>query len=333
MRMHRSPPAVLAATLSVALGLALSAAAGLAAETVVAFRPVEDRKAVIATVEPVYQLTARARIPGTIVALKVREGDRVAAGAVVAVVADEKLLLQIAAVDARIASQQASRDQAKVDLDRLTELQKRGTTSLAQLDQARTAFDVAERNLTALRADRGVIVQQQTEGTVLAPAAGRILRVQATEGAVVLGGETIATLAQDQYVLRLNLPERHAGSLRAGDTVAIASRNAATVDGAETRRQGKVRLVYPEIQGGRIVADIDVEGLGDYFVGERIRVEVPTGTRPAMLVPAAAVYRRAGVQFVRLADGTEIVVQPGENRGAEVEILSGLKPGDRVVTP
>jgi len=56
---------------------------------------VADRKAVIATVEPVHRLLARARIGGTIASLSVKEGDSAAAGAEIAVVADPKLVLEM----------------------------------------------------------------------------------------------------------------------------------------------------------------------------------------------------------------------------------------------
>ena len=102
-------------------------------------------------------------------------------------------------------------------------------------------------------------------------------------------------------------------------------------------REGKVRLVYPEIRGGRVIADVEVAGLGDYFVGERTRVYIDAGTRRTIIVPSSYVYRRAGVNYVRLASGDEIVVQPGEVREAGdapgVEILAGLKDGDTLVAP
>ncbi|HEY8213600.1 MAG TPA: efflux transporter periplasmic adaptor subunit, partial [Methylocystis sp.] len=63
------------------------------------------------------------------------------------------------------------------------------------------------------------------------------------------------------------------------------------------------------------------------------RVYVTTGKRDTIIIPRAAVYRRAGVDFVRLASGEEIVVQPGEAHGDGVEILSGLHDGDVVSTP
>ena len=297
---------------------------------------VADRKAVVATVEPVHQLVARARIGGTIASLAIKEGDVVAAGAEIAVVADQKLALQMQALDSRIASQQSQRDQAKADFDRVAELQKRGVSTQTQLDQARTNLDVAERNLTAMRADRSVIAQQASEGAVLAPGAGRALKVPVSLGQVILPGETIATLAEDQFILRLQLPERHAQFMRAGDTVLIGARGM-QAEATETMREGKVRLVYPEIQGGRVIADVEVPGLGDYFVGERTRVYIDAGTRRTLVVPASYVYRRAGVNYVRLAGGDEIVVQPGEPRDIGetkgVEILAGLKDGDTLAAP
>jgi RND family efflux transporter MFP subunit len=315
----------------------LGAPAAFAADSfVVHATDVADRKAVIATVEPVHQLVARARIGGTIASLAIKEGDVVAAGTEIAVVADQKLALQMQALDSRIASQQSQRDQAKIDFDRVAELQKRGVSTQTQLDQARTNLDVAERNLTAMRADRSVIAQQASEGAVLAPGSGRVLKAPVSLGQVILPGETIATLAEDQFILRLQLPERHARFIRAGDAVLIGARGR-QAEASETVREGKVRLVYPEIQGGRVIADVEAPGVGDYFVGERTRVYIDAGTRRALVVPASYVYRRAGISYVRLAGGDEIVVQPGEPRNIGeakgVEILAGLKDGDTLAAP
>ena len=316
-----------------ALILALfSAMPALAAEVLVAPEEIDDRKAVVATVEPVRQLVARARIGGTVVSLKVREGDVMKAGQQIAVVTDQKLALQIEAIEQRIRSQEAQRDQAKMDFDRVQELQSRGVTSQAQLDLVRTALNIAERNLSAIQADRNVLNQQAAEGAVLAPGHGRVLTVPVSLGQVMMPGEPVATLAEERYILRLSLPERHAQIMKAGDAVEIAARGSKENE-AEQRRKGHVRLVYPEISGGRVMADVEVDGLGDYFVGERTRVYVSTGKRSAFLLPASAIYSRSGAFFVRLKSGVEMIVKPGERRGTRMEILSGLRAGDVVVTP
>jgi membrane fusion protein, multidrug efflux system len=303
-----------------------------AADITVHVAPIDDLKAVIATVEPVHQLVARARIGGTVTALKIKEGDVVVAGAEIALVADQKLFLQMQALDQRVKSQQAQRDKAKADFERAQELLQRGVTTKVVFDQAKTMLDVADRNLAAIRSDRGVIEQQAAEGAVLAPGAGRVLTIPVSIGRAVMPGETIATIAEDRYILRMQLPERHARFMRAGDRVQIGERGSRDETNA-ARKEGVVRIVYPEIQGGRVIADVDVEGLGNYFVGERTRVYVTTGRRETIVAPREAVYRRAGVDFVRLKSGAEIVVQTGEQRAEGVEILSGLRDGDVVVTP
>lgn len=303
-----------------------------AAQQTVTRQQVDDRKAVIATVEPIRELVARARIGGTIVALSVREGDQVAAGDRIALVVDPKLALQIQALESRIQAQSAAREQAQIDLNRIEQLRTSGTVSQAQLDQARTRLNMAERTYLALRSDREVVEQQSTEGGVLAPASGRVLKVPVSVGSVVLPGETIATLATDNYILRLQLPERHARFMKAGDEILVGSRGLQQQD-QETLRPGRVRLVYPQIDQGRVVADAEVDGLGDFFVGERTRVYVATGKRDALVVPADLVYRRYGVSYVKLKDGTEVVVQPGLPVDGGIEILSGLNEGDAVIRP
>ena len=296
---------------------------------------VDDRKAVIATVEPVHELVARARIGGTIARLTVKEGDAVAADTRIALVTDEKLALQMEALQARIEAQQADRDQAQIDLNRTQQLRRSGVVSQSQLDQARTRLDVAERTLQALRTDRQVIEQQAAEGAVMAPGAGRVLKVPVSEGSVVLPGETIATIAADNYILRLQLPERHARFMRAGDTILVGARGlgALGTEAEETLRKGRVVLVYPEIDNGRVIADVQVGGLGDYFVGERTRVYVATGQREALVLPPGYIYRRYGVSYVKLENGTEVVVQPGLPVEGGIEVLAGLHAGDVVAKP
>ena len=309
-------------------GAAQGAAAG---ELVLRAQEIDDRKAVIATVEPIRQLVARARIGGTVAQLKVHEGDVVAAGQEIARVVDQKLSLQMQAIDSRVRSQQAARDKAQLDFDRASELMRRGVSTQAQLDQAKAALDIADRNLSAIRSDRDVIVQQSAEGAVFAPGAGRVLTVPVSAGRVLMPGETVATIAEEQFILRLQLPERHARFMRAGDKVLMAARG--QEGGMKAAQEGVVRIVYPEITGGRVIADVDVPDLGNYFVGERTRVYVSTGKRRTILAPTAAVFERAGLKFVRLKGGNEIVVQTGEAGPEGVEILSGVADGETLLTP
>ena len=338
--------ALLTVTLLAAL-LPLSATAAEPDSLTVQPRPVEDLKAVFATVESVRETLARTRIGGTVADLKATEGDKVTLGQVIATVHDPKLPLQLAALDARIQALKAQQHQAELELGRARQLRASGTGTQQRLDDAQAALDVARAQIAAMEAERSVVAQQAREGEVLAPAAGRILQVKVIDGAVVMPGEPVASIATDTYILRLRLPERHARFLKEGDPVLVGQRGLAPVTvtdpGATALARGAVRQVYPEMAGGQVVADAAVSGLGDFFVGERVRVYVATGTRDAVVIPPDWLLRRFGTDFVRLADGTEVPVQAGGeiptidsragDRPGGLEILSGLKPGDVIVRP
>jgi len=295
-------------------------------------RTVDDLKAVIATVESVREVQARARISGTVSLLAVREGDRVEEGEKIAVVGDPKLAIKGRALDAKIQAAQSAYDKARIDFSRASDLRRSGYGTQARLDEARAGLEIAEQNLKAAIAEKQEVTQQATEGAVIAPSSGRVLRVPVALGSVVMAGETIAVLSQENYILRLELPERHARFLRAGDPVQIGMRGLQPT-AEESCKAGTVRLVYPEIKNGRVIADIEASDLGDYFVGERTLVYVSAGKRQALMVPASHIYRRAGIEYAKLEDGKEIVVQTGRKLGEMVEVLSGLEDGDVVVAP
>jgi len=319
------------------LAMAMASAANAVSVFTVAPVKVADEKAVFATVESSNVVPARARIGGTVARLSVKEGDRVEQGQVLANVGDEKLILQMRSLDAQIAGLQAQLAQAQTDLQRAESLFERGTIPRARLDEARTAYNVANNGMKARTAERAVIQQQLTEGNVLAPRAGRVLKVPVTAGSVILTGETVATIAEQNFVLRLRVPERHARFLKAGDTVRIDGREL----GQSAPLFGKIRLVYPQIEDGRVVADAAVAGLGDYFVGERIRVWVSGGERTAFIIPAGYITTRFGVDYVKVQQGDSAIdvpvqrgrIHPRPDMPDGIEILSGLKADDQLVRP
>jgi len=321
--------------LAIAVAMLIGFVAAVRADTsfAVPLTTLTDAKAVFATVESPNVVPARARIGGTIASLSVRQGDTVTQGQIIAVVGDDKLLLHINALDAQIAGLQSQLAQAQVDLSRAETLFRQGSGPRTTMDQARTLVDVATSALRARNAERAVALQNLQEGEVLAPVAGRVVTVPLTKGTVVLNGDTIATIGEQPFMLRLRIPERHAVLLKLGDTVRVDPGQLGTQEGTT----GTISLIYPRIEEGRVVADAQVTDLGDYFVGDRIRAWIDAGTRPGFMVPADFVATRFGLDYVRLrrADGTvsETPVQRGLGRPDGVEILSGVAAGDVLVKP
>jgi RND family efflux transporter MFP subunit len=325
---------------AIAVGLlALIVAPAAAADATFTVEPMSlaDEKAVFATVESKVVEPARTRIGGTVAALSVREGDHVERGQIVATVGDEKLALQMKSLDAQIAGLEAQLAQAQTDLARAEDLFGKGIIPKTRLDEARTALNVATNARNARVAERSVIQQQLTEGNVLAPISGRVLKVPLRAGTVVLPGEPVAQIAEQNFVLRLRVPERHARFLKVGDPVRVDAEEL----GESDAQFGTIKLVYPQIEDGRVVADADVEGLGDYFVGRRIRVWVSAGERNAIVVPARFVSTRFGIDYVKLRKGNATIDVPVQ-RGRDLprpdmsdglEILSGVAAGEQLVQP
>ena len=338
---RRMPVAALwlAAALAASSAFAADTPAAPAGKKVAVTRvAVDDAKEVLATVESVRSPQARTRIGGTLTSVAVAEGARVQKGDVLAVVDDPKLKLQLAAFDARIAALEAKLALVQTDLERARQLRATGAASQARLDDAETQMTVTRAEIAAARADKASVEEMVVEGKVLAPDAGRVLKVSAVAGQVVMAGEPIATLATSSYILKLRLPERHARFMHEGDPVMVAAR------GLDRGRdvphtKGRILRVYPELDQGRVVADAEAEGVGDYFVGERISVFVATGKRDAIVVPEEVIVAREGLTFARVVGIGEVPVQTGQRhldkdgKVAGIEVLTGLKPGDEVIRP
>lgn len=316
------------------LSLLLGASSGAAWSSTLELSPtkVTEWKAVYGQVESRDVVPARARIGGVIVELTVNEGDMVKAGEQIGLVKDDKIVFQIAALDAQLAALQAQLTTAEAELKRGETLVAQGVITRQRLGQLSTDAEVARNGLAAAQAQRDVLIQQQTEGALVAPADGRVLTIPSSRGAVILPGEAVVNIGSGGFYLRLAIPERFARELKPDADIRIATET------GEAR--GRLARIYPQIDNGRVIADVEVDGLDTEFVNARILVQVPVGSRQALAVPEAALQTRHGLDFVTVENAGEtaerVVVRGGTidiDGKANIEIMSGLATGDMVVLP
>ena len=292
---------------------------------------VTEWKAVFGRIEARDRVQARSRLGGTIISIAVSEGSKVEKGQQIATITDEKLTLQLNAIDATLTSLESQLETALADLQRGEDLLKRGVATAQQLDQLRTQVDVIKGHIGTAQAERSVLKQLETEGAVLAPIGGTVLQVPVTEGSVIMPGESVAEIGGGGFFLRLAVPERHAGYLQEGSEIRIG--------GDEGETTGVLAKLYPQIENGRVIVDVEFAGMATDFVDARVLVRLPVGKSTALLVPAASVSTRMGLDFVTVlaADGTETqrTVVTGGSRQADghemIEILSGLSEGEQLV--
>lgn len=276
------------------------------------------------------QAEALARIPGTLVELKVREGDQVTKGELIGRVVDTRLAHETSAYDAQAAAASAQAEVARAELVRIDYLYKRGVYAKARLDQAQAAARSAEAQLRAARSQRSASAAVAGQGAVIAPASGRVLRAEIPQGSVVMPGVSVATITAGPPLLRVDVPESLARQLRQGAKVTVQD------DSELGGRRGTIVQLYPAVAGGRVRADAEIAGLSTDLVGRRVGVLVDIGAHAGILIPRRFVSTRFGIDYVDLVakDGRAMPVPvqtaPASDPG-QVEILSGVSQGDVLV--
>jgi RND family efflux transporter MFP subunit len=291
-----------------------------------------DLKPVAATVTTKRMGEARARIGGTLTKLLVKEGDVVREGQLLAVVSDARLQLETRSYIAQTAAAQALAGRTAADLQRIQILYDKGIYAKARLDQAEADAKAAEGALEAARAQQAASAELNSQGAILAPASGRVLHADVPAGSVVAAGQTVVTVTAGEPLLRLEIPESSARALRVGESVRVDPRDLPGAGAAA------IVQVYPSVTAGQVTADIAAPGLSSDLIGQRVRVMVKVGERPAITLPNRFVATRYGLDYVRVLDRAghagDVAVQlaPGPEEG-RVEVLSGLRAGDVVVAP
>ena len=100
---------------------------------------------------------------------------------------------------------------------------------------------------------------------------------------------------------------------------ATGSGSTAPNSATRTPKSGVIDLVYPQIEDGRVIADATVENLGEYFVGDRLRVWISGGERMAFVIPANYVTTRFGIDYVQIRQADRTISRAGAARAESGE--------------
>ena len=215
----------------------------------VQLQTVDDLKPVSAVITSRDQGLAKARISGTLVRLAVKEGDLVRQGQVIGQIKDERLVYQTQALEAQTRAAAAEVARAEADLARIQTLYNSGIYAKARLDQTEAAAKSAQANLTAARAQSAAGAELNRQGAILAPATGKVLHAEIPVGTVIMAGQTVVEVTAGPMVVRIELPEAQAASLKPGGVVMLAPQDAAPI-------QASILQVYPSVTDGQVRADL-----------------------------------------------------------------------------
>lgn len=280
-----------------------------------------DRYEAVGTAAANEQVSLTAPVTERITRLGFSDGEYVRAGQVVAVLAQgqESAALNSASAQAREAEQQ---------LARINQLRQRGFATKSSLDTQIATVAAARGQAEEARASIA-------DRVIRAPFGGYASLRTISVGAVVSAGTEIATISDtSQIKLDFTIPETLLSSVGIGQ--AIEARAAAYPD---QPIRGAIRAIDPVIDPA--TRSVKLRAIlpnpnGRIKPGMLLNVTIESRPRMALAVPELALTLEGDQRFLYTlgADGTakRVPVKTGGRDGNWVEIVSGLRPGTRIVT-
>ena len=289
-------------------------------------------------VEAIRQTVLAAQVAGAIIELRVKVGDAVKAGQVLARIDARAADQSATASQAQVQAARASLDVSAKDFSRQKLLMQKGFISQAALDQAESVYKAAAAQVNAQIAQAGAARTQADFYTLRAPYDGIVADVPVVQGDMAMPGRAIVTV-YDPAELRVTATIPQTPSLSAA---MLASARIELPGTAQQRLVPTKVTLLP-------TADPNTHTL-------QVRLNLPPGTREAtpgmfarvwlpvqasadgsrVLVPAKAIVRRAEMTGAYVVDaaGKPVLRQVRVGRSADesIEVLSGIAAGERVAT-
>ena len=287
-------------------------------------------------VRPRYEQRYGFRIGGKIARRLVDVGDSVQANQVLAVLDSQDVMPAIDAQSAHVDAAHSDFKLQQSELKRLQDLRDKGFVSGAALERQVAATDAARSRQLAAQSQLVNAQNALNFQTLRADMSGVVVAVDAEAGSVVAAGQAVVRVAQlGEKEFVVNVSERDVALMKK------ASGFSATLDAlgdriyaAKLRELSPVADAASRTYAARLAIIKADEALK---LGMSARVRMEFGSAQVIVVPNSALYTRDDTTRVWLVDRASETVKPtavqiGESTADGVTILSGLKPGDLVVT-
>lgn len=312
-----------------------------------------EKAVAVGQIQPRQKFQVKSKISGIVRRALVEVGDTVKTGDPLFEIAPDPTPLEVTEVDRRVESAQASFRRAEGDYNRATELASGGVLPKSEVEQKKEAFELARVALMKAQQDRelvrrGRLTAGGTESIIRAPAAGTVLSRAVNPGDPIVPltsyqpGTEMATVADmSDLIFKGTVDEIDVGKLSVG-MVARIKVGALPTDVVT----GRVSRIAPQAQQkeGATLFDVEIEldpgqkvtlragysANADVIIREKKDVLV----LPERLVSFEDGGKKTTVELPGAdpkAEPKKVEIKTGISDGLNIEIVSGLKKGDKVV--
>jgi membrane fusion protein (multidrug efflux system) len=293
----------------------------------------------------------RSRVAGILLKRLYQEGQPVKEGQPLFQIDPEPFKASLDQATGALRQQEAAFERARADRERIEPLFKENAVSRKDYDDARAAYDSAAAAVDSARAKVREAQLNLGYTLVTAPIAGIASREARSEGSLVAttgDASLLTTIAQlDPLYVNFSYSEseklRYDDDRQAGRILVPADRRtevrAKLADGRDFGQAGVVDFAESRVdpKTGTIRARAEFPNpKAELLPGQFVRIVVSIGTlRDALIVPERAITQQQATRLVLVVNDKNIVeprpVTLGWRLGEGVQLLSGVKPGERVV--
>ena len=283
----------------------------------------------IGTVAAVHGVTVSADLPGMVAKISFDSGKSVKAG-------DVLVQLDTKQEDAQLAAAEAQSQWARVSIERMTGLRQKGIAAQSEWDRADADQKQADARVGEIRA---TIARK----TIRAPFSGVLGLRQVNLGQYMTAGAPIVSLQElDPIYVNFSVPQQQLSGLRSGNEVRVTAEGiSGELKGKLTATNSIIDEATRNVQTQATVANPD----GKLHPGMFVETKLGLGTASAVVaLPASAIsYAPYGdsvfiVEPMKNPKGQtykgvrQQFVKVGAGRGDQVAVVSGVKPGEEIVT-
>jgi RND family efflux transporter MFP subunit len=301
----------------------------------------------VGTVRAAQTAQIASQVTGNIVEMRAQEGDRVQAGQILAVIDDsqpraaaEQAAAAVTAAQKEASSAESELALAQSTLKRYQQLYEKKSISPQEFDEIKTRSQGAESRRDMARASEAQAAAALTQSRtslantqVRAPFAGVVTEKKADAGTFASPGMPLFTLEDTRsYRLEAMVDESDVRLVRVGEAVPVL------LDSLQSAEfHGKLSQIVPAADPAsrNFLVKIELPADSRFRSGLFGRAHFPHGARSALLIPRTTIVERGQLRGVFVIDANQIAtlryVTLGKTFGEQVEVLSGLQQGEKLV--
>ncbi|HLH75522.1 MAG TPA: efflux RND transporter periplasmic adaptor subunit [Candidatus Binataceae bacterium] len=285
----------------------------------------------VGTVESVTPVEAASRVSARVIAVPVHAGQLVHQGAVLVRLDPSGLKAQVAQATGELGMAQAELTRSQADYRRFAALVKRGSVTPHEFDAATAAYHAALGNVSRATAALAVARSALTYATVRAPVDAIVVERLVRTGDMALPGQPLVRLYDDKALrVEVAAPEELARQIRVGSPLKVVAGDGALE--LSTRVNEIVPAADPSTRSFSLRAPLPVDP--DLKPGMFVRAQFVYGTQNMITLPRSAIRLIGQLATVNVLTPGAVQLRPvvlGREFNDRVEVLAGLKSGDRVI--